>query len=281
MTLHELVAAARRRLVDAGFQPEDAAFDATVLARHVLGWDTARLLGHSHNPAPAGFAETFAGAIERRARREPVAFILGHREFWGRDFLVTRATLVPRPETEFIIERALALMPDGEPSIIDVGTGSGCLAVTLAIERPKARVVATDVSHAALRVAASNAGHHGVADRVRFVQTDLFDGIALTADLIVSNPPYVPEQSQAALPNDVIRYEPANALFGGSDGLAVIRRLFATAPARLAEGGTFIVEFGFGQEDDVRAIAEHEGWHVREVVADFQGIARTIVVGRR
>lgn len=280
MTVHELVAAARRTLVDAGFKPEDAGFDANVLARHVLGWDPARLLGHAFDPAPPGFAEAFAGAIERRVRHEPVAFITGQREFWGRDFFVSLATLVPRPETEIIVERALALLPDGRSSIIDVGTGSGCLAVTLAIERPAARVVATDVSHAALRVAARNAQRYGVAERVRFVQTDLLDGIARYANLIVSNPPYVPEQGGAVLPEDVVRYEPASALFGGPDGLAVIGRLFATASARLAEGGTFIVEFGFGQEESVRRIAEREGWRVREVLTDLQGIPRTIVVGR-
>jgi release factor glutamine methyltransferase len=279
MVLDELIAAARQTLVCAGFRPEDAAFDAEVLARHVLGWDMARLFAHNLEPAPVGFAGPFAAAIERRTRHEPVALITGHREFWGRDFIVTPATLVPRPETEIIIEEALQVLPMGPSSIIDIGTGSGCLAVSLAVERPAASVVATDVSHAALLVAASNAHHHNVADRVRFVRTDLVAGIRGRADLIVSNPPYVPETSATALPEDVVRYEPATALFGGRDGLAVISRLFAMTPALLAPGGTFIIEFGFGQEDGVRTIADRHGWQVRRIVPDLQGIPRTMVLG--
>jgi release factor glutamine methyltransferase len=280
MVLHELIAAARRRLVDAGFPPDDAAFDANVLARHVLGWEPARLIGHHHDAAPPGFAESFAAAIERRIQHEPVAFISGHREFWGRDFLVTSATLVPRPETEVIVERALRLLPAPPASIIDIGTGSGCLAVTLAAERATATVIATDISHAALLVAVENARRHNVADRIRFVQTDLTEGVLHRADLIVSNPPYVPERESSELPEDVVRYEPAGALFSGADGLSVIRRLFATTADRLAAGGSFIVEFGFGQEERVRTIAEREGWQVREVLSDLQGIPRTIVLGR-
>ncbi len=278
MVLHELIAAGRRTLVSAGFTPANAAFDAAVLARSVLGWDAARLLGHDLEPPPTGFAEAFTNAIDRRARREPVAYITGSREFWGRDFLVTGATLVPRPETEFIVEHALELLADRPCSIVDVGTGSGCLAVSLAIERPAARVVATDVSHAALLVARENARRHQVLNRIRFVQADLTAGLVLEADLIVSNPPYVPEFNAATLPDDVLRYEPATALFGGDDGLVLIRRLFATTPPLLADGGAFIVEFGFGQETAVREIAEHEGWHVRRIVNDLQGIPRTIVL---
>ena len=161
MKLHDHIAAGRRRLAAAGFAADTAALDADVLARHVLGWDLARLLAHNREPAPDGFGPRFEEAISRRVLREPVALIIGTREFWGRDFAVTRATLVPRPETELIVEEALRILPAGAPLIIDIGTGTGCLAITLAAERPDAHVLATDISHAALLVALANARAHG------------------------------------------------------------------------------------------------------------------------
>jgi release factor glutamine methyltransferase len=280
MKLHEHIAEGRRRLAAAGFAAETAAFDADVLARHVLGWDRARLLAHNREHAPDGFGPRFEAAISRRALREPVALIVGRREFWGRDFAVTRATLVPRPETELIVEEALRILPAGAPAIIDIGTGTGCLAITLAAERPDAHVLATDISHEALLVALANARTHGVAPRVHLVQCDLAEALRIQADLIVSNPPYVPESSAPTLASDVVRYEPATALFGGTDGLQVLDRLLARAPAWLAPGGSFIVEFGYGQEDSVRQAAEREGWTVRRMLHDLQGIARTVVLWR-
>ena len=275
------IAAARQELVDARFRPEDAAVDAEVLARDVLGWDRARLLAHGRDPAPPGFAVRYRQAIDRRVRREPVAMITGHREFWGLDFQVTPATLVPRPETEMIVEEALRFVPwDRDVTIVDVGTGTGCVAIALAHERPRARVIATDISHDALRVAAGNARRHGVADRLRFVCADLMAGLGVVADLIVSNPPYVPDQSAARLPTDVVRYEPSTALFGGRDGLSVMRRLLTSASGHLAPSARFIVEFGFGQEDEVRGIAETAGWRIQDVLHDLQGIPRTLVLGR-
>jgi release factor glutamine methyltransferase len=280
MKLHEHIAEGRRQLVAAGLRPATAAVDSDVLARHVLGWDVAGLFARNREPAPEGFASRFATAIARRAQREPVAMIVGTREFWGRDFTVTPHTLVPRPETELIVEEALRLLRSGPARIVDVGTGTGCLAISLAAERPEARVVATDISHEALLVAAANARRHGVEDRVHFVQADLAEGLSLQADLIVSNPPYVPQKSAPGLLRDVRDYEPATALFGGPEGHEIIDRLLAQIGAQLAPGGTMLLEFGYGQEDDVRAAAEREGWTVRGVLEDLQGIARTIVLGR-
>jgi release factor glutamine methyltransferase len=280
-TLSARIAAARQTLVDAAFRPEDAALDAEVLAREVLGWDRARLLADGRESPPPGFEDRYQAVIARRVKREPVAMITGHREFWGLDFVVTPDTLVPRPETEAIVEEALRFLPrDGAASVLDVGTGTGCLAIALAHERPAARAVASDISHAALVVAATNARRHGVRDRIRFLCTDLVAGLSLRANVIVSNPPYVPDQPAVRLPPDVVRYEPATALFGGSDGLTVMRRLFATAPAHLADGGRFIVEIGYGQEDDVGAVAAGTGWQVDRILYDLQGIARTFVLGR-
>jgi release factor glutamine methyltransferase len=279
LTLHERVAAARRQLEAAGIAADAAAIDAEVLARHVLGWDRAQLLSNNRDAAPAGFDERFQPLVDRRSRREPVAMITGTREFWGRDFMVTPDTLVPRPDTELIVEEALRVLPD-RALVIDIGTGSGCLAVTLAAERPQAVVVATDISREALLVARGNARRHLVDDRIHFVQADLADGLQMQADLIVSNPPYVPNRDVCTLPVDVSRYEPAMALFGGPDGLSIIERLLGTLTPLLAPHAVFIVEFGYGQEDHVRAAAERKGWQVVRVRRDLQDIARTAVLER-
>jgi release factor glutamine methyltransferase len=280
-SFHDRIAAARHTLVSAGFRPEDAAVDADVLARHVLAWDTASLFAHASDEASDAFTQQFDRLIRRRARREPVAFLTGHREFWGLDFKVTPATLIPRPETEFIVEEALKEMPDGRAAtVLDIGTGSGCLAVAIASERPAARVIATDTSMPALQVARENARTHGVSSRIDFVRTDLASGLRLSADIIVSNPPYVPAWDASNLLPDVILYEPATALFGGTDGLSLLRRLFVEVPALLAPGGTFIVEFGYGQDDDVRIAAEGEGWTVVRMAHDLQDIPRTLVLRR-
>lgn len=281
MTLHQHIAAARRQLEAVGIAAEAAAIDAEVLARHVLGWDRAQLLSHYRDAAPADFNERYQPLVDRRSRREPVAMITGTREFWSRDFAVTPDTLVPRPDTELIVEEALRILPDRASTVLDVGTGSGCLAVTLAAERPQDLVVATDISHEALLVARANARRHQVDGRLQFVRTDLASGLRIQADLIVSNPPYVPYRDAGSLPLDVSDYEPAMALFGGRNGLAIIERLLATLTPRLAPHATFIVEFGDGQEDDVAAAAEREGWQVVRVRRDLQGIARTAVLERK
>ena len=280
--LHERLAEARRALTTAGIDPEEAAIDAEVLARHVLGWDRAQLITRLREPASATLDPQFEQLLDRRRAREPVAYIVGHREFWGREFEVTPAVLVPRPETEIIIEEAIEEARERPPfrTIVDVGTGSGCLAVTLALEFPAARVYATDISPAALAVARRNAARHGVEARVTWVERDLLAAIDEPADLIVSNPPYVPSSDAGRLLPEVDRYEPHAALFGGSDGLDVIRRLFATAPARPAGEGRLVVEFGFGQEADVRELARAAGWRVVRIRADLQGIPRTAVLRR-
>lgn len=280
--VHERLADARRALVGAGIDPDEAAIDAEVLARHALGWDRSQLLTRSRDSVPPGLEPAFGRLLARRTAREPVAYIVGHREFWGREFEVTPAVLVPRPETEIIIEEALDEVRGGAAchAIVDVGTGSGCLAVTLALEFPDARVRATDVSAAALTVARHNAARHGVADRVTFVECDLLDAIDAPADSIISNPPYVPAADEGELQPEVARYEPHAALFGGPDGFDIMRRLFATAPSRLADGGRLVVEFGFGQDAGIRALAAAAGWRVVRIRPDLQGIPRTAVLRR-
>jgi len=281
-SLHERLAAARETLIGAGISGEEAALDAEVLARHVLDCDRATLLTRARDPLPSAFDRLYRALIARRVRREPVGYIVGHREFWSLEFDVTPAVLIPRPETELVVEEALASLPrrDGVRHIIDVGTGCGCLAVTLAVEFPPARVTATDTSHEALAVAYRNADRHNVIGRITFVQGDLLEGLAGPADLIVSNPPYVPVGDAATLQPEVARYEPSSALYGGDDGLDVIRRLFGSAHQRLADGGWLIVEFGFGQEAAVRESARKAGWNVARMRSDLQGIPRIAVLRR-
>lgn len=282
MTIHERIADARLALSAAGISADSARFDAEMLARHALGWDRAMLLTRGRELAPDGFEARYASLLSRRLAREPVALIVGRREFWGLEFEVTHDVLVPRPETEFVIEEVLALVRGGQPArtILDVGTGSGCVAVALATELPGACFTATDISSRALVIARRNAARHRVAERIRFVRADLLAGLSISADLIVSNPPYVPATTAARLQPEVARYEPSAALYGGDDGLRMIQRLLAEAAGRLAERGRLVFEFGDGQEDDVRAAAGRAGWHVQNVRPDLQGLARVVTLRR-
>ena len=273
------IAQARAFLVRAGISEADAALDAEVIARNILGWDRAGLLTHGREPAPDGFAAKFEAAIQRRARREPVAQIIGHREFWNLDFEVTPDVLIPRPETELIVEEARDFAASRAcRTIADIGTGSGCIAVSLAIEVPDAEVTATDRSPAALAVARRNAARHGVLNRIEFRETDLLNDLAGPYDLIVSNPPYVADTDRTTLQIEVRDFEPPVALYGGADGLTVTRRLLEQARSRLAHDGRLIVEFGFGQEAAVRQLAQQSGWRVIGVREDLQCIPRTAIL---
>lgn len=283
-TLHELVAAGRRRLYDAGIPQAEADLDARLMLEHLLQWDAAHFFGHGEQLADAELTQRYDACIERRARREPTAYVTGEREFWGLAFEVTPAVLIPRPETELIIEIALALWPDvGAPlRVADVCTGSGCLAVAIAVERPAAQVVASDVSPGALDVAARNAARHAVQPRVTFRHADVLAGIDGPFDLIVSNPPYVPTGDEPAMQPEVVRHEPRIALFAGTDGLDVIRVLLPQAAARLRPGGSLAFEFGYGQQDAVRGlISATPGLYVDEIRNDLQGIPRTALARRR
>ena len=279
-SLHERLLEARHAFARARIPADEAAIDAEVLARHVLGWDRAALIVRGREPAPAGFDDAFDTLTRRRVQREPVAMIVGHREFWGLEFEVTRDVLVPRPDTEFVVEAAIELAATRNVRIVDVGTGSGCIAVSLAVALPAATIVAADISPAALAVARRNAGRHGVGDRMTFLQSDLLEGVPGTADLIVSNPPYIASADALTLPPEVVQYEPHLALFGGADGLEAIRRLFGAAADHLAPGGHLVIEFGYAQESDVTALATAKGWHVVEVRRDLAQIPRVIALRR-
>jgi release factor glutamine methyltransferase len=283
VTIHTRVAAGRQRLRGAGISPVESDLDARLLAEHVLGWTTEQFLADAGNPVPEDFGPRYDALLQRRAAREPFAYIVGHREFWGLEFEVNPDVLIPRPSTEFIVEAALELFPmRSEPlAIADVCTGCGCVAIALAHERPAAIVIATDISDVALDVARRNGVRLGVADRVTFTRSDLLEGVSGPLDAVLANPPYVVERSRPALQPEVRDHEPAVALFGGSDGLGLITRLVAEAPSRLRSGGYLVCEFGLGQDVEIEALlcAAPELTLV-DVRRDLQGIARTAVARR-
>src|SRR4051812_32081242 len=280
MTIHDLVQGARDRFVQAGIGANNAALDAELLARQVLGWDKARFLTDRNETATTMFLLNYEHYVARRMRREPISYIIGTREFWSLDFDVTPDVLIPRPETELIVEEALEHVH--QPSLVyDLGTGSGVLAIVLAREYPGTRVIATDLSPHALRVAARNAVRHGVADRITFVETSFLDGQDQQADLIVSNPPYVPALSAPALTPEVRDYEPHVAVFGGDDGMEGLRRVVADSAARLVPGGWLIVEFGYGQDDAVAELVnDSPSLSLVKIRGDLQDIPRTLVARR-
>jgi release factor glutamine methyltransferase len=279
--LHSTLAAARTRLVDAGIAPQEAAVDVDLYARTILGWDRARMIVEQTAGTPDALEPRLSEWVARRSRREPSAYIVGTREFWGLDFAVSPAVLIPRPETEFIVEEALRRLDRTRPTrIADVGTGSGNIAVALAHEVPSCQVVATDVSADALAVARQNAGRHGVAGRVMFVCTSYLAGVEGHFDLITANPPYVREGDRRGLSPTVL-HEPHVALFGGESGLRDIEGALDAAVEHLRPGGWFLMEFGLGQDDDVRArVAARPALRLERVIADLQGIPRTLVAER-
>jgi release factor glutamine methyltransferase len=251
--------------------------DAEVLLAAALRADRAALYTRLRQTVPADARSTFEALLERRRRREPVAYIVGVREFWSLPIRVTPAVLVPRPETELLVESVVDLARHGGvASAWDVGTGSGCIAVALARELPRARILATDASPAALEVARENAAALGVAPRVDFACADL--GEALRAersfDVVVSNPPYLAEGDP--VPAE-LAWEPASALAAGSDGLAVIRRLVRQAASRLRGGGALVMEMGLGQEAAARRLAQEAGFAGVSVRADYAGIPRVLI----
>lgn len=281
-TIVAIVARAVATLEGAGLSHTEARQDAGVLARHVLGWTLEDWLAHQRDTAPDTFAPAFADAIARRAAREPVAYILGDREFYWRSFAVTPAVLIPRPETELLIDAAIksaAAYP--RLRAIDIGTGSGCIAVTIAAELHHAVVTATDISADALIVAAANARRHEVAGRIDMRKGAYFAGATGPFELILSNPPYVPDGDRPTLAPEVEGHEPSTALFGGQDGLDCIRPLVSMAPDYLAHGGELIMEFGFGQADHVKQlIACQPQLRLQAIVSDLQGIPRIVVATR-
>jgi release factor glutamine methyltransferase len=276
----DLLSRAREQLARAGVADDD--LDAELLLRHVTGWDRAALLAQLDRDVATAEAEAFDAAVARRAAREPLQYVTGLQWFWKSEFVVSPAVLIPRPETEGLVELALQLLRDvRDPVVTDVGTGSGCIAVSLALERPDAAVHATDVSRAALDVAAQNARRLGA--RVHFHEADLLAGAASWApacDLILSNPPYV-DRSDPRLMPEVRDHEPAVALFPPGDALFYFRRLARDAAPYLTPGGGIAFEVGAGQAAAVSDLLRAEGYEHIAAHDDLRGIPRVLGARRR
>jgi release factor glutamine methyltransferase len=282
MTVTEALREGERRLREAGVT--DARLDAELLLRHVSGWDRAQLLVNEPAPLDAGLAQRFLDLVAARASRRPLQHLTGRQAFWHHDFLVSPAVLIPRPETEILVEATLARLAGiAAPVVADVGTGSGCIAVSTAAERSDAQVIATDLSPDALAVARNNAAQIGVADRVSFRQGDL---LAPAADrrgslhAVLSNPPYIGLSERDSLAPEVRDHEPATALFAPVEPYSIYRRLAPMAHEYLAVDGWLIVEVGMGMADEVARICAAAGFAIDAILPDLQGIPR-VVVGRK
>jgi len=255
--------------------------DAELLVAKALGTDRVGLYLDLNRPLVDRERNAIRPLVARRREREPVAYILGHRDFYGRRFKVTPDVLIPRPDTETLVEHALECIPEDAPCrVLDVGTGSGAIAVTIAAERPLAQVTATDISEAALKIASENAERLEVAGRIRFERANLLSG-AEQYDVIVSNPPYITESEMKTLQAEVREYEPVTALEAGEDGLDVVRALLATAEPVTANGAQMLIEVGSGQAAAVVGFAaEHTAWQPVAVYPDLNRIERVVHLRR-
>jgi release factor glutamine methyltransferase len=282
MTLREALTVAAAQLAGGEQLRDTAARDAELLLLNQLGITRARLFLISDRELTAEQELSFRQNIKRRLRHEPIQYIIGHQEFYGLNFNVTPAVLIPRPETEHLVESVLKLLPTDQPlKIADVGTGSGILAVTLAVHLPQAEITALDISTDALDIARRNAATHHVAGRIRFLQSDLLSALkdeAETFDVIVSNPPYIPETDRNTLHPQVRDYEPPTALFAGETGLDIYRRLVPEALNALRPNALLALEIGHGQQSAVASLLET--WRNLRFINDLQQTPRVALVQR-
>ncbi len=285
VTIAEAITYASGKLTAAGIQT--ARLDAEVLLSHIVDKNRAWLLTHGSEAVENASAVDFENEIHRRCRREPLQYILGKQEFWGLEFVVTPDVLIPRPETELVVETAAKRIAAGKAAtIIDLCTGSGCIVISLAKER-SARVFATDKSEKALAVARENARKHGVSDHIRFFEGDLLDPLAELdllgqADVITANPPYIRSGDLNGLQPEVRDYEPEIALIAGPEGTEIARKIIETAPAFLKKQGALIMEMGMGQAEELcRMVASTGDYGAPEILKDLAGIGRVIVAQKK
>ncbi|HEX9545208.1 MAG TPA: peptide chain release factor N(5)-glutamine methyltransferase [Pyrinomonadaceae bacterium] len=283
-SIAEAILHGANRLRKAGV-PEERR-EAGSLLMYVLDRDHTHILAHAEDELTDEQVEKFSESLDARALSRPLQYITGRQEFFGLEFEVNSDVLIPRPETELLVEAALSIVSANEtPFICDVGTGSGCIVVTLLHKLPGARGTALDISAAALAVAERNATRHGVQERLSFVTSDCFAGLGPDFgsgfDLIVSNPPYVAERAVAGLQREVRDFEPRIALIAGEDGLSVIRRLLVESSDYLKSGGCLIFEMGFDQHDAVRQHIDENAWELVEIYDDLQGIPRIVALMKR
>jgi len=259
----------------------EARKEARSLLAHVLDVEWAVFITTPDKPLAASSLNRFQELVSRRSTGEPVQYITGVQDFYGRRFEVTRDVLIPRPETEGLVETVLPLLSVAAPiRICDVGTGSGCIAITVLCENPSVHAVGLDISAAALEVAKRNAIAHNVANRISFIKSDCFDALAddTAFELIVSNPPYVSAKVLPGLQREVRDHEPRVALTPGVDGLAVIKRLITDAPRFLKPEGHLVIEIGFDQSESIPALVDPAIWQLIDIVPDLQQIPRIVVL---
>ena len=264
----------------------EARREAGSLLSFVLGKDRTFLISHAEHVIGEHSLREFQACVERRASGEPLQYITGVQDFFGRAFRVTPDVLIPRPETELLVEAAMDVVGGREtaPFLCDVGTGSGCIAITLLCEIRNARAVAVDKSPAALEIAKLNAQDQHVMERVEFVVSDCFDALDASAyefDLVVSNPPYVAAEMMPGLQREVRDHEPLVALSPGPDGLTVIRRLLQQTPQFLKQSGHLLMEIGFDQGEAVKSLIDEAVWHLVDILPDLQGIPRIVVLQKK
>lgn len=262
----------------------NAGLDAELLFRGLTGWSRADLLARTEEPVESRTASAFAAAVARRAGDEPIQYILGRAAFWRDEFVVSPAVLIPRPDTEVLVEAVVTRLRGVEAaSVLDIGTGSGCIALSLLREVPDARALAVDVSEAALEVARMNALTLGLQARVAFLRSNWLDAVpeAASFDAIVSNPPYVATNDRPSLPTEVREFEPALALFAReSDDLSSYRAIVGQIGGRLRPSGLLAFEVGLGQAERVAGVLSENGYGPVETVNDLSGIGRVVVARR-
>ena len=282
MTLREALTFAAARLASDEHLRATANRDAELLLLHTLQISRVTLIAHPGDELSAGQRTAYEDNVARRLRHEPIQYITGHQEFYGLNFHVTPAVLIPRPETEHLVEATLQRVPANYPlKIADVGTGSGAIAIALAAHLPEAAITALDISPEALAIAMTNAREHNLAGRIRFLQSDLLSALDQepeTFDAIVSNPPYVAETDRDTLHPQVHKYEPATALFAGQSGLDIYRRLIPQAYSALKPNGILALEIGYDQQAAIASLLQT--WHNLSFIKDLQQIPRVAVAQR-
>lgn len=269
------IAAAAAKLQAAGI--DDARREASSLLAFVLAKDAVFLFAHPEFTLSNDETANFAAVVERRANREPFHYIVGQKEFYGLEFLVAPGVLIPRPETELLVEDAINFLSElPQPQFLEIGVGSGCISVSILHNVPRSTAVGVDISQTALDIAAENAKRLHVAERFTLKLGDVYEDVEGKFDLIVTNPPYIPDSDLANLQTEVAGFEPHSALFGGSDGLDIVRRIVAGAPRFLKAGGQILIEIGFGQAASVKELFDAEIWGEIGFIRDLQGIERHV-----
>ena len=281
MTLRQALTLATQQLATSEHLRANAHRDAELLLLHTLQIPRTTLLAYPNRELSPTDEAFYESQINRRLKNEPIQYITGQQEFYGLAFKVTAAVLIPRPETEHLVEAVLHRLPQNQPlRIVDIGTGSGAIAIALAVHLPQAHITALDLSPEALKIAQANAETHNVANRITFLQSDLLSAIANEGpyDAIVSNPPYIPQTDHPTLHPEVRDHEPHTALFAGDEGLDIYRRLIPQAHTLLKPNGLIALEIGHGQRDALAALLY--GWHNVNFVDDLQHIPRVALATR-